>query len=247
VIADLHNHYPMHLVPDAHASLLKLVTTARGRWRLLDQLQARVVGMASRIANYQSFHSGPRSTIPLMRAGGVGVALSVLYVPFDEMDADKRYHHPPSDAYIHSVLRHLDEVEEEIAEHHADQATVARNPGELDEALAAGRVTLVHCLEGGFHLGLSPEAIQRAVDELAERGSLTSRSLTCSGAGSPRTPMRSRSSPIRCSTSSSPAGDWTQRPRPGRDEGNGSATSFDRRQPHERAVARRCLRTPRRA
>lgn len=170
MIADLHNHYPMHLVPDAHGSLLKLVTTARGRWRLLDQVQALGVGMASRVANYQSFHSGPRSTIPLMRAGGVGVALSVLYVPFDEMDADRRYHHPPSDAYIHSVLRHLDEVEEEIAQHHAEEAAVVRNPGDLDEALAAGRVALVHCLEGGFHLGLSPEAVQRAVDELAERG-----------------------------------------------------------------------------
>lgn len=170
VIADLHNHYPMHLVPDAQASLLKLVTSARGRWRLLDELQARAVGAASRIANYQSFRSGPRSTIPLMRAGGVGVALSVLYSPFDEMDADKRYHHPPSDAYIHSVLRHLKEVEAEIAEHHAGAATVAHNPGELDDALAAGRVALVHCLEGGFHLGLSPEAVDRAVGELAERG-----------------------------------------------------------------------------
>jgi microsomal dipeptidase-like Zn-dependent dipeptidase len=170
MIADLHNHYPMHLVPDAHASLLKLVTTARGRWRLLDQVQALGVGVASRVANYQSFHSGPRSTIPLMRAGGVGVALSVLYVPFDEMDADRRYHHPPSDAYIHSVLRHLDEVEEEIAEHHPEEAAVVRNPSELDEALAAGRIALVHCLEGGFHLGLSPEAVERAVNELAERG-----------------------------------------------------------------------------
>jgi microsomal dipeptidase-like Zn-dependent dipeptidase len=170
MIADLHNHYPMHLVPGAHGSLLKLVTTARGRWRLLDQLQALGVGIASRVANYQSFHTGPRSTVPLMRAGGVGVALSVLYMPFDEMDADRRYHHPPSDAYIHSVLRHLDEVEEEIEENHAHEAAVVRNPGELDDALAAGRVALVHCVEGGFHLGLSPEAVQRAVDELAERG-----------------------------------------------------------------------------
>jgi microsomal dipeptidase-like Zn-dependent dipeptidase len=170
VIADLHNHYPMHLVPEAQGALLKLVTSARGRWRLLDQLQARAVGVASRIANYQSFHSGPRSTIPLMRAGGVGVALSVLYSPFDEMDADRRYHHPPSDAYIHSVLRHLEEVEAEIAEHHAGEATVAHNPGELEDALAVGRVALIHCLEGGFHLGLSPEAVDRAVGELAERG-----------------------------------------------------------------------------
>jgi microsomal dipeptidase-like Zn-dependent dipeptidase len=160
----------MHLVPEAHGSLLELVTTARGRWRLLDQVQARAVAVASRIANYQSFHSGPRSTVPLMRAGGVGVALSVLYSPFDEMDADRRYHHPPSDAYIHSVLRHLDEVEEEIAEHHAGEATVAHNPGELDDALSAGRVALVHCLEGGFHLGLSPQAVERAVGELADRG-----------------------------------------------------------------------------
>jgi microsomal dipeptidase-like Zn-dependent dipeptidase len=45
-----------------------------------------------------------------------------------------------------------------------------RDPVMLDQELGNGRVALVHCVEGGFHLGDSPEAVDRAVSELARRG-----------------------------------------------------------------------------
>ncbi|MQA73017.1 MAG: hypothetical protein GEU88_01470 [Solirubrobacterales bacterium] len=170
MIADLHNHYPMHIVPETHGDVLRLVRSNRGRWRLLDQLQKRAVGVASRIANYESFHSGPRSTVPLLREGGVGVALSVLYSAYDEMDPETRHHHPPSDAYVHTILNRMDVVEEEVAVQHADQARVVRGPAELEAALEAGEIALLHCLEGGFHLGLTPRAVDRAVAALAARG-----------------------------------------------------------------------------
>lgn len=172
VIADLHAHYPMHLVPQGEGTVLDLITSPRARWRLLDRARAGLVEIASRFANYESFEAGPRVTVPLMRDGGVRVALSVLYSPFDELDLRKRYPSPPDDGYLDSILRQAEAVERDIADSFADQATVAHEPAELDAALAAGKLALIHCVEGGFHLGGSPESIDRAVTELARRGTL---------------------------------------------------------------------------
>jgi microsomal dipeptidase-like Zn-dependent dipeptidase len=47
---------------------------------------------------------------------------------------------------------------------------VARNAEELEIGIAEGKLVLVHCVEGGFHLGASPASIDRAVTELAQRG-----------------------------------------------------------------------------
>ena len=89
MIADLHSHYPMHLVPRAEADALRRVRSPKARWRLLDRIRAVLVGAASRFANYASFESGPRVTIPQLRAGEVRVAFSVLYSPFDEFDLSR--------------------------------------------------------------------------------------------------------------------------------------------------------------
>ena len=75
----------MHLAPEGERDVLRLVESPGGRSRLLDRIRSAIVHVASRFGNYASFESGPRVTIPLLRAGGVGVALSVLYSPFDEM------------------------------------------------------------------------------------------------------------------------------------------------------------------
>jgi microsomal dipeptidase-like Zn-dependent dipeptidase len=170
VIADLHAHYPMHLVPAARGSLLDLIATRSGRRRLGDRIRALLVGVASRIANHQSFDSGPRVTVASLRAGGVGLALSVLYSFFDEVDMDVPYAGPPRPGYIEDLVRELDLVEAEIAANHGLEAALARNPAELDAVLESGRVALVHCVEGGFHLGATPEAVDQAVTRLAGRG-----------------------------------------------------------------------------
>jgi microsomal dipeptidase-like Zn-dependent dipeptidase len=170
VIADLHSHYPMHIVPGAPRDALRAFVTARGRGRLRDRARALAVGLASRFGNYRSFESGPRVTIPLLRQGGVGVALSVLYSPFDELDVEERYGAPPRDDYFANLLRQLKTVEREVADKHRGEARIARTPAELDEALAAGEVALVHCVEGGFHLGGEPEVVERNVGELARHG-----------------------------------------------------------------------------
>jgi microsomal dipeptidase-like Zn-dependent dipeptidase len=46
-----------------------------------------------------------------------------------------------------------------------------RNAHELDDALAdPKRIAFVHCVEGGFHLGSTPEEVTETVAELAKRG-----------------------------------------------------------------------------
>jgi microsomal dipeptidase-like Zn-dependent dipeptidase len=170
LISDFHSHYPMHLVPEARGGLFDLMTTASGRHRLRDRIRAQLVGLAGRFGNYRSFESGPRVTVPLLQAGGFGVAWSVLYSFFDEVDLGVHYGAPPKPGYLDDLLGQIDLVEEDIATHHAGAAAVTRNPAEVDAALSAGQVALVHCVEGGYHLGATPEAVDAAVTQIARRG-----------------------------------------------------------------------------
>lgn len=170
MIADLHAHYAMHLLPDTNGDPLGLLVTPEGRARLRDRIRAQLVGLASRFANYRSFDSGPRVTVPYMREGQVGVAFSVLYSFFDELDLDSPYGAPPEDGYLPRLLAQLEMVEQDIRERHAGEATVVHDLAELEAALAADRLALVHCIEGGFHLGASEETVRHAVGQLAGRG-----------------------------------------------------------------------------
>lgn len=150
--------------------MVKLITSPGARWRLLDRSRGMLLTIASKLGNDESFESGPRVTVPLLRSGGVGVALSVLYSPFDEMDLGLRYPGEPQDHYFETILRQLEAVESDIATNFDFEAAIARNPAELDAALEAGKVALVHCIEGGFHLGPDPARMNEAVAELARRG-----------------------------------------------------------------------------
>ena len=170
MIADLHSHYPMHLTIRARGSIVKLMASAPGRWRLLDAARSVLIRVASRFANYQSFEAGPRVTVPLLREGKVGVALSVLHSPFDEMDLGKRYGSPPDPNYFPTLLRLLDDVEKEVAEDFSDRAAVAHDRLELEAALAADKTALVHCVEGGYHLGETVDHVDANITELGKRG-----------------------------------------------------------------------------
>jgi membrane dipeptidase len=170
MILDLHAHYPMHLVPEERRSTLDVLVTGKGRARWRDHIRALLVGLASRFANYRSFETGPRVTVDGLREGEVGAILSVLYSFFDELDLDAPYGANPEAGYMNRLLRELDLVETDIVENHAGEATVVHSFAELEAALGAGRTALIHCVEGGFHLGATPEAADRAVTELARRG-----------------------------------------------------------------------------
>jgi microsomal dipeptidase-like Zn-dependent dipeptidase len=170
MIADLHAHYAMHLEADTLAPHLKALFSPDARVRVLDRVPIALVRLGSRFANYQSVRSGPRVTVPLMRSGGVGIALSVLYQPFCEMDLSKRYGARPDPGYVVALLRQLELVERDLEQHFPDDAAIVRNPLELEEQISRGRLALLHCVEGGFHLGATPEAVDNAVAELARRG-----------------------------------------------------------------------------
>ncbi len=162
----------MHIVPEAprEADTLDAIVATRNRLRARDRLRAILVSIASRFDNYRGFFSGPRVTVPLLREGGVGVALSVLYSPFDEVDLDRPYGAAPGRDYFATLIRQLESVEEEVAGKHAGAAEVARDAAGLERTLATGRVALVHCVEGGFHLGSTPGEVDANVAELARRG-----------------------------------------------------------------------------
>lgn len=171
MIVDLHAHYPMHLLPEAPGDPFKLLSEGHegDRWR--DRANQALVRLASRFANYESFSSGPGVTVQRMLEGGVGVCCSVLYSFWDEFDLTLwRYGRPPEPTYFPTLERQIDTVEARIAGHHLGEAVVARTPAELDAAVAAGTLAIVHTVEGGFHVGHDPAAIDRNTTVLARRG-----------------------------------------------------------------------------
>ena len=170
MIVDLHAHYPMHVLPEAKGTLWQLLRTPRERAGLRDRVRALLVGLASRFGNYRSFWSGPRVTMESLQRGQVRVALSVLFSFFDELELGEPYPATPKASYLAPLLRQLESVEEDVAERHAKVAVVAHTPLELERANEQGKVALVHCVEGGFHLGGTAAEIDRAVTELARRG-----------------------------------------------------------------------------
>ena len=163
MLVDLHAHFPMHVVPGLRGGThAQIVRWRRARWR------ARVVHVISRMANYEGPADEPSVTVERMRAGDVGVALSVLYSPFDEIDLTAPYGSPPRATYFASVVDQLEAVERAVDEEPG--AIVARSGAELDAARAAGQVAIVHCVEGGFALGASESEVRQNVAELGRRG-----------------------------------------------------------------------------
>jgi len=171
MLADLHIHYPMRVVvdvePESSHDRLRDFLRHHG---FLERLQDAVVTVLRRFMNDATPRSGWRVTVDGLRAGGVGVALSALYRPFDEMDLGEEYASPPEAGYFARLLSDLEQVEAEVATHDPATIRVALNRAQLDACLADGATAIVHCVEGGFHLGDSPEQIADDVAELAQRG-----------------------------------------------------------------------------
>lgn len=168
----------MHVGPPDPGQVALEVWSQRGRASAIDRFDATVLRSASRLWNWESATAGPRVTIESLRAGGVGVALSVLCSPLLEMGnrLTRRYSRkppygaPPEDHYTAVLMRQMAAVERRVARWHPDAVAVARSPAEVDAIQAAGKLALVHCVEGGFSLGADAQSIQRTVRMLAARG-----------------------------------------------------------------------------
>ncbi len=173
MIVDLHAHYPMHLLVrkatqtlrphhDTQALMLRF-----GRRRWVDRLRALLLWIANRRFNYP--RSGkPVVTIPNLHKGGVGVALSVIVVPYDEVGWKELHGAPPAPGSTRHVERQIRWVEKDIARKAG--AGVAHNPAELARVRAAGKIALIHAVEGGFLLGETVPKIQANVHRLAQCG-----------------------------------------------------------------------------
>jgi microsomal dipeptidase-like Zn-dependent dipeptidase len=171
VLSDLHAHYPMHVVSDAPSGrTVDRMRTLRGRDDLRDKVRALVLSIATRLGNDDSWWSGFRVTVPLIRQGSARVIFSVLYRPFEEMDLDKRYGAPPAGQYFAGLLEDIERVEADVAAKDPAEIRIAHNAAELDQCLADGATALIHCVEGGFHLGDTEAEIDANVAELARRG-----------------------------------------------------------------------------
>jgi microsomal dipeptidase-like Zn-dependent dipeptidase len=164
MLVDLHAHFPMHLLPDREQ---RAHEHARDWWRR--RWQAWVVGLISRVANYEGPGDTPSVTPELMRDGDVKVALSVLYQPLDEMDLGQPYAAAPQPGYIGDLLAQLQTVEDDAATHPGAIA-IAHTAAELDALLAGETPVLIHAVEGGFHLGDTEAEVAENVGELARRG-----------------------------------------------------------------------------
>src|ERR1700744_861335 len=151
MLVDLHGHFPMHLLEDdKQRAQERLPAWFRHRW------QGLVVELINLFANYEGPDDTPSVTEQLMRDGDVGVTLSVLYQPFDEMDLSEDYAAPPLQSYFADIVNQRQIVEDHAAAHSED-VVIAHSPQELDQHLAQGdRPILVHAIEGGFHIGDDP-------------------------------------------------------------------------------------------
>jgi microsomal dipeptidase-like Zn-dependent dipeptidase len=164
-VVDLHVHYPMHLLGGVEDPR----DVPRGMFKVLGRddgkLRAAVLNLAARLLNFRHWEGEWRATLPLLEAGDVSVACSVLYRPFSELDLDEPYAAPPESAYFGKLIELLEASERDVE---AAGHTVVRTASDLD----GDGIKFVHCVEGGFHLGATPEEVDANVRELARRGVL---------------------------------------------------------------------------
>ncbi len=165
MIADLHCHYPMHLLPeDKHP---------HGRTKgwlshLRDELQADLEGLLAEFLNDASWHEGWRVDLDKLEQGGARMVCSVLYWPPAEFDFAVKYATPPLAEYYEDLKHQLAYVENELSRQDPGgrRHVIARREADLDDK----RIVFVHCVEGGFHLGPDPDSIEEKVRWLAEQG-----------------------------------------------------------------------------
>ena len=170
MIVDLHAHYPMQLLPADGTELGRLGDLGPASVR--DWIRALVLRIINDLGNFPR-PGQPALTTDNLLASPVGVALSVLYSPFDEMDLTKLYGAPPDPVYFTNLIHQLDTVVNHVNKERAARGDVLRlvtTPGELAQAVADKKLALIHAVEGGFHLGDTVAAVGTNVEALVARG-----------------------------------------------------------------------------
>src|SRR3954470_634270 len=99
----------MHLLARAPRDVVRGMARVRGRPRWLERLRGRprwpgappplVLLIAARLLNFRSWNGDWRVSLDRLERGGVRVAFTVLYQPFDELDLEEPYAAQPRTGY----------------------------------------------------------------------------------------------------------------------------------------------------
>ncbi|HEV7937224.1 MAG TPA: membrane dipeptidase [Solirubrobacteraceae bacterium] len=167
MIADLHCHFPMHLVADEPDPEGPKETWLR---KLLDKAEGEILDDAARILNDSGWSSGWRVSLEGLHAGGAEIVCSVLYWPASEFDLADLNDAPPRDDDFERLKTQLEFIEDELPETTDDgtPVSVARTAADLEKQ----GIKFVHCVEGGFQLGRDRRALDERVQWLSEHGVL---------------------------------------------------------------------------
>lgn len=174
MIADLHCHYPMHLLEEdapPDTGLKALVRVRHRPW--LEKLRAAILLLAARLLNFRRFWGKWRISLDGLEEGDVRLVFSVLYLPFAEMDIDEWPDGDPEDHYYDELLERLGQVEADLEQIDPDgtRHLIIKREQHLETVLASESIVgFIHCVEGGFHLGAAVDQIDQRVCELADRG-----------------------------------------------------------------------------
>lgn len=186
-IADLHCHYPMHLMvedPEARRRLparkrgadrdltLEHMVRFRGRDRRVDKLRASVLMLAARLLNFRRFTGTWRVSMERLERGDVRTVLAVIYVPFAELDLDEWFHPAPDEESFEELTRRIAQLSADVEAQNdpVERAILVTGLADLERADREEKVAMIPCVEGGFHLGPDPDKIDARVKRLADAG-----------------------------------------------------------------------------
>ncbi len=171
-IADLHCHYPMHLLAeeDGGDPFVKPLREIKKR-RLWNKIRAILVRWAAQRLNFGKNEEWLVNLDKLDR-GGIRLVFSVLYVPETELGIEEWLSGEPAEHSFNELLEHMTEVEQDLAEPRdgGPAHVVVTRASQLERAGDDREIRFVHCVEGGAHLGSDPDQIDARIKALAEKG-----------------------------------------------------------------------------
>jgi microsomal dipeptidase-like Zn-dependent dipeptidase len=176
VIADLHCHYPTHLLAEDPGLDLATadpataaMTKVSGRPGWVNKFRAFALKTAANAINYEDDRW--RVSLDELERGDVRAVFSVLMEPGAEYDFDEPYGAPPEDTYFGDIVHRLQGVEDDLKriDPGDERHRVVTSAADLDTTLADGKVAFMHCVEGGLHLGKDVEEIKGNVVKLKQK------------------------------------------------------------------------------
>jgi microsomal dipeptidase-like Zn-dependent dipeptidase len=167
MIADLHCHYPMHLVADEPGAGGPDEGWLR---QFVDKVEGEILDVVAKVVNDAGWSTGWRVSLEGLKTGGAGIVCSVLYWPASEFDPLRLNDEPPLDRYFDYLKRQLEFIEAGLPGTTADGTPVF--VAKTAEDFERQGMRFIHCVEGGFQLGEDLEKLDQRVQWLSQQGVL---------------------------------------------------------------------------